>query len=425
MPLPHEETMVASTAAHGTDANEFEPGSIFAGRYKLIEKLGAGGMGVVYKAEDLKLKRLVALKFLSRYLTSHEQAKLRFVQEARAASVLDHQNICTVYEIDANSDGQMYIAMIYYDGETLNKKIERGPLPVEEATEIVRQIAQGLSSAHSKGVIHRDIKPANVILTKDGIVKIVDFGLARLVDQTRLTGTAAVVGTAAYMSPEQAQAKNIDRRTDLWSLGVVFYELLTGKPPFAGENNQAVLFSIVNKSPNPPTELSKDVPEEVERIIFKCLKKNLDDRYESADRLLSDLTRLMTVFESKKGQERIERAQKPEIGKETELRQATVMFIEIAGTSKIMDQIDSEKVATYLDRCFVMFDSIIRKYGGGIDRITGTTLRPYSGPRKRSRMPPRRPLVRRSNYATACTNSIKKKALRFPWIYVSESTPAV
>jgi serine/threonine protein kinase len=200
--------------------------------YKILEKLGGGGMGVVYKAEDTKLKRLVALKFLPTELTHDEEAKVRFVHEAQAASALDHPNICNIHEIDETDDGRIFICMAYYEGETLKEKIERGPLPIDQTLDLTLQIAQGLAKAHEHGITHRDIKPANVMITKDGIAKIVDFGLAKLAGQSRLTQTGSTLGTMAYMSPEQARAEVVDHRTDIWALGVVLYEMLTGQLPF-------------------------------------------------------------------------------------------------------------------------------------------------------------------------------------------------
>ena len=276
---------------------KFKPETIFAGRYKILKELGRGGMGVVYKAKDDKLKRFVALKFLPSSFSSHEDAKLRFVLEAQTASILDHQNICTIHEIDETEDGQMYIAMAYYEGETLKKKIKGGAAPLAEAIEIVIQIAQGLSKAHGEGIIHRDIKPANIIETSERVIKIVDFGLAKLANEAKSTLTSSIIGTPAYMSPEQAMGESLDQRIDLWSLGVVFYELLTGHLPFQGENEQSMLHAIIHKTPKPPMDLKKDILEEAERIVLKCLRKQPERRYQSADRLISDLTKLKISLE--------------------------------------------------------------------------------------------------------------------------------
>jgi serine/threonine protein kinase/Tfp pilus assembly protein PilF len=257
--------------------------------YKILEKLGGGGMGVVYKAEDTKLKRTVALKFLPPDLARDPEAKERFIHEAQATSALQDYNICVVYDIDETPDGQMFISMEYLEGETLKKKIERGPLKIEEAVSIALQIAQGLAKAHEHEIVHRDIKPANVMVTSEGVVKIVDFGLAKLSSRTMLTKTGSTLGTAAYMSPEQARGEPADHRTDIWSLGIVLYEMLTGKRPFEAEYENALLYSILNSEPEPITALRTGVPMELDRVVQKCLSKNPLDRYQHIDEVLVDL----------------------------------------------------------------------------------------------------------------------------------------
>ena len=204
--------------------------------YKILEKLGEGGMGVVYKAQDTKLDRFVALKFLPQNLNQAEEEKQRFIHEAKAASALDHHNICNIHEIDESEDGQLFISMAFYEGETIREKIERGPLKLDEAIELAIQIAEGLDIAHGKEIVHRDLKPANVMLTEAGVVKILDFGLAKLRGQTKLTKEGTTLGTAAYMSPEQARGEVVDQRTDIFSLGVLIYEMVTGQQPFLSPN---------------------------------------------------------------------------------------------------------------------------------------------------------------------------------------------
>ena len=260
--------------------------------YKILEKLGGGGMGVVYKAEDTKLKRFVALKFLPPDLTRDEEAKQRFVNEAQAASALDHPNICTIHEIDETEDGQIFICMAYYEGETLQKKVSSDQLSVNSAIGIAMQIAQGLAKAHEHGITHRDIKPANVIITKDGVAKIVDFGLAKLAGRTKLTKSGSTMGTVAYMSPEQAQGMEADHRTDIWSLGVVLYEMLIGQLPFQGEYDQAVMYGIVNLDPEPITKFRSDAPVALEQIVKKALAKELQARYQTMEDLLQDFQHL-------------------------------------------------------------------------------------------------------------------------------------
>jgi serine/threonine protein kinase/Tfp pilus assembly protein PilF len=266
--------------------------------YKIIEKLGEGGMGVIYKARDLKLDRFVALKFLPPHLTTSEEQKQRFIHEAKAASALQHNNICTIHEIDETDDGQMFICMDYYEGETLKKKIERGPLKIEEAINITIQVALGLACAHEANEIHRDIKPANIMITNRGEVKIVDFGLARLVGQTKLTKEGTTLGTVAYMSPEQASGDQVDARTDLWSLGVIFYEMLTGQAPFRGEYDQAVIFSILNEMPVLLKDQQSEIPMELENIVNKALAKKPDERFQKAEEILKELNLIQKKYDT-------------------------------------------------------------------------------------------------------------------------------
>ena len=257
--------------------------------YKILSKLGSGGMGTVYKARDTKLDRSVALKFLPPHLSRAEEEKKRFIHEAKAASALDHPNICNIYEIDETEDGQMFIAMACYEGESLKDKISRGPLPVEEAMDFAIQIARGLEKAHAKDIVHRDIKPANVLITEEGQVKIVDFGLAKLAGRTVLTKEGTTLGTVAYMSPEQTKGTDIDYRTDIWAMGVVFYEMLSAAKPFKGDYEQAVMYSIMNEEPEPLRQVNPSIPVELEKIVNRCLQKKLDSRYPNATKLLKDL----------------------------------------------------------------------------------------------------------------------------------------
>ena len=257
--------------------------------YKILEKLGGGGMGVVYKARDTKLDRLVALKFLPPHLNTNDEAKQRFIQEAKAASTLDHPNICTIHDISETQEGQLFIAMAYYQGETLKKKISRGPLPVEEALEYAVQIARGLARAHEADIVHRDVKPANIMVTDRGLAKIVDFGVAKAATDIGLTKTGTTIGTAAYMSPEQARGVGVDTRTDIWALGVVLYEMLTGQRPFKGDYEQATIYWILNEEPQPIREIRPEVPESVAQIVDTLLSKTVTERYQTMNEVLEAL----------------------------------------------------------------------------------------------------------------------------------------
>ena len=260
--------------------------------YRIIGLLGAGGMGEVYKAEDTRLKRLVAIKLLTPALSEQADAKQRLIVEAQAASALDHPNICTIYEIDETADGRVFLVMAYYDGETLAKRIARGRVPAGEAIDILVQLTRAVAVAHEAGVIHRDIKPANVFLCArsagDGSrVKLLDFGIAKLADQTGITRTGATLGTVAYMAPEHIAGHAIDQRADIWSIGVVLYELITGHRPFDGSNPLSVMKSITESEPPPPSASLADVPAAVDAIVMRAMAKRPEERYRSARELLS------------------------------------------------------------------------------------------------------------------------------------------
>jgi TolB-like protein/cytochrome c-type biogenesis protein CcmH/NrfG len=245
-------------------------------------------MGIVYRAEDTKLKRTVALKFLPPELIHIPDVKERFMREAQAAAVLDHPNICTVYEFD-EAEEKTFISMAYIEGQSLRHKIESGPLELDDALEIATQAAEGLQTAHKKGVVHRDIKSANIMVTERGQAKIMDFGLARMTGRTLLTQEGTAMGTVAYMSPEQAQGEDVDHRTDIWSFGVVLYEMLGGQLPFKGENDQAVVYSILNQKPKPIIDINANIPASIEQVVNKALEKDPDRRYQQIDELLDDL----------------------------------------------------------------------------------------------------------------------------------------
>ena len=248
-------------------------------------------MGIVYRAQDTRLDRTVALKFLPMEWCQESLLRERFTREARAASNLDHPHICTVFDIGETPEGQLFIAMAYCPGETLKERVQRGPLPIEDAVGIAIQIAEALESAHEGGIVHRDIKPANILITDRDQVRVVDFGLAKLAGEATVTRKGSVIGTPAYMSPEQATGAEVDGRSDLWALGVVLYEMVAGRRAFAADNEQAILLAITTLEPTPIDTLRPEVPAELQRIIRRCLKRNPQDRYQSAAELVADLKR--------------------------------------------------------------------------------------------------------------------------------------
>jgi len=279
--------------------------------YRILEKLGAGGMGEVYLAEDLKLGRKVAIKILSEAYTTNRDRLSRFEQEASAASALNHPNILTIHEV-GNEKGRHFIATEYIDGVTLRRKMSESPLEIREILDIAVQVGSALEEAHAAGIIHRDIKPDNVMVRRNGYVKVLDFGLAKLTesstDRTPSDGEAStrvmvqtdagvVMGTSHYMSPEQARGKPVDARSDIWSLGVVIYEMVAGKPPFEGETSTDVIVAITQKEPLPLLRFAPNLPAELDWIVTKALRKDREERYQTIKELLTDLRRLKQRIE--------------------------------------------------------------------------------------------------------------------------------
>jgi len=269
--------------------------------FKIIKKLGEGGMSVVYLAEDLKLNRQVAVKFLPHYIAADAKKRKRFETEAKAAASLNHPNIATVYNIEESGD-EYFIIMEYIDGQNLREIINTplnppliGGMPIEDIIQIAIQIAEGLQAAHDQGIIHRDIKPENIMIDSSGMVKILDFGLARIHGSTQLTQSGDIMGTAAYISPEQIEGKDVDQRTDIWSFGVMLYEVLTNRLPYSDKRLETVIYSIVNKVPPALSEYRTDIPDPLNKLVVKCMEKEREERYQNFAEIIGDIQKFFPV----------------------------------------------------------------------------------------------------------------------------------
>jgi tetratricopeptide (TPR) repeat protein/class 3 adenylate cyclase len=341
-----------------------------AGRYQVLDRIADGGMGVVYRGRDLRLQRDVALKFLPARLGSPPAARERFLLEARSAAALEHPNICTVHEIGETEDGGLFIAMPLYDGETLDRTLSRGALHWEAAVDAGLQVARGLATAHEAGIVHRDIKPANLCMTDQGTVKILDFGIAKVAGEG-LTGGSTILGTAAYMSPEQARGDDVDHRTDLWSLGVVLYEMLTGQRLFRGEDRDAVLAAIRSSAPAPHQRLRGTGPPRLVRVIQQMLSREVGARPASAGEVAALLEAAAANPEHMAdGVEAVAAALAPE----GERRQATVLVVTVAEYQALLDRLEPAALEGRLERLRAMTEDVVRAHGGTLNEVRGEQI---------------------------------------------------
>ncbi|MFV1987010.1 MAG: tetratricopeptide repeat protein [Gemmatimonadota bacterium] len=347
--------------------------------YVLGEQIGAGGMGIVFRAHDTQLDRPVALKFLPPHLTEDEDAAQRLLVEARAAARLDHPNICTIHEVGTLDDGRPFIAMAHYEGETLTRIIRNRRVPPAEAVALAVQIAAGLGRAHESDIIHRDIKPANVLLTDDGQVKILDFGIAKI-SGVDLTQSGAALGTVAYMSPEQIRGDGLDARTDLWSLGVVLYELCSGERPFIGPDHVATMHGILELDPPPLDQMIPGFPTDLWDVVARCVEKDPDRRHPDAGGLVAALEACLTgPTSTAQRTETPDEAPVPSLAAEGERRQATVLTAQLAGRGALEEALSPGEADRVLELCRDTMTTVVEEFGGVVNRNTGETLEALFG----------------------------------------------
>ncbi len=335
--------------------------------YKILEKLGEGGMGVVYKAEDLELKRSVALKFLPANISSSSEETARLKHEAQAAAMLNHPNICTVYAIEEEKDGR-FISMEYMDGITLRKKVADGPLAINDGISYAIQIGEALAEAHKNGMIHRDIKTENIMINAMNQVKVMDFGLAVIRNSAAESSFKGTFGTLAYLSPEQTLNRPPGFTSDIWSFGIVCYEMFTGRLPFFDEYEATIIYSILNEEPVPPTNIRPDIPLELESIILKCIQKEEENRYQSAGQIVTDLIKLKKEIEVKSIREDFRQEHKKKEKKAAEQKQATIVQMQIQNYVELTGQVGRENMVEMLEKYYQVINLSAQRYRGTVNK---------------------------------------------------------
>lgn len=352
--------------------------------YKIVGQVGQGGMGEVYLADDTKLERKVAIKFLPHQLALEESSKERLTREAKSASALNHPNVCTIHSIEEfkneiNTKPELFIVMEYVSGTTLRKKNEEGPQKINDALLYAIQIAEALTEAHMKGIAHLDIKSDNVMINFQNQAKVMDFGLAQFRNVESDQHTKEFSGTVAYMSPEQALGLPVGLHSDIWSFGVVLYEMVTGKLPFIHEYNEAIIYSIVNEEPEPPSTFRSDITPDLEKIIMTCLEKEVEKRYGNSQLLLTELRKVKKEIDTESIRKSYHDEQKKEIKKETEQKQTTIVFMKIKEYSEMLDKLGHEDFVLLLEKCYEIVSTIAIKYGGTINKIHLSDIILYFG----------------------------------------------
>ena len=346
--------------------------------YKILDKLGEGGMGVVYKAEDLELKRLVALKFLANNISASSEEMAMLKSEAQSAAMLNHPNICTVYAFEEENVGR-FISMEYMDGITLRKKVADGPLNMNEAISYAIQIGEALSEAHKKGMVHRDVKTENIMIDIKNRIKVMDFGLALLKDNSHIFESKGTFGTLAYMSPEQTLNMPPGFTSDIWSYGIVCYEMFTGRLPFYDEFNEAIIYMILNEEPVPPSNIRPDISSELETIILKCIRKEKEDRYQSAEEIVKDLRKLKKEIEVRNLKEDFKKERLKKEKKTVEQKQATIVYMQIKNYPELSGRVGRENMVELLEKLYELINNTAQKYGGTVNKTDISEMILYFG----------------------------------------------